>query len=172
MASILDFQTALEESARPNLFKVTINFPLACENATEATRRSTLLTFQGTIPASSIQDIEIQFRGKPYHEAGERIFQPWQCQIYNDVNFTVRGALESWVANTRSPDTTDGTALPIDYKSTITVEQLNRAGETTRTYFLYGAYPTEVQDIQLEYSQGQTIEEYGVSFTYDYFTVA
>lgn len=172
MASILDFQTALEESARPNLFKVTINFPLSCDNATEATRRSTMLTFQGVIPASTIQDVIVNFRGKELHEAGERQFQPWQCQIYNDVNFTVRGALESWVANTRTPNTTDGSALPNDYKSTITVEQLNRAGETTRIYYLYGAYPTEVQDIQLDYSQAQTIQQYGVTFTYDYFTVA
>jgi hypothetical protein len=172
MGSILDFQTALEESARPNLFRVTINFPLMCENATEATRRSTYLTMGGNIPSSTIQDVIIQFRGRELHEAGERQFQPWQCTIYNDANYTVRGALESWVANIRTPSSTDGSALPQDYKSTITVEQLNRAGETTRIYYLYGAYPTEVEMIQLDYTQATQIEQYGVTFAYDYFTVA
>lgn len=169
MASILDFQTALEESARPSQFRITINFPLLAENATEATRRSTSLVCNGNIPSSSIQDIEVYYRGRVIHEAGEKVFNPWECTLYNDVNYVVRSALESWANMIRVPDSTDGASMPVEYKSTITVEQLNRNGDTTRTYTLIGAYPTEVGQISLDYSQANTIQNYTVNFVYDYF---
>lgn len=169
MASILDFQTALEESARPDQFKVTINFPLLVENSTEATRRSTTLTYTGSIPSCTVQDIEVYYRGRQYHEAGEKQYQPWTCQIYNDVKFVVRGALESWSNLIRAPQSTDGAMLPADYKSTITIEQLDRSGETTRMYTLVGAYPTEIGEISLDYGNGNQLEMYNVNFVFDYF---
>ena len=171
MASIIDFQSALKESARGTQFRVTINFPTSVANGVEATRVSTFLTYEGRIPQVTVTDIVLKYRGKQYHEAGDKEFQTWGCSIYNDIDFTVRGALEDWSELIRSGDSTDGASYPTEYKSTVTIEQLNRAGDTVRTYTLHGAWPSDLGEIALNFD-GSEIENYQATFTYDYFTSA
>ena len=171
MASIYQFADALKASARPNQFKIHINFPENLDNALEVNRAALFLTCQGSIPQSTIEDIQIMFRGKQYHEAGERTYSPWQCQIYNSANFKVRSALERWSHMILAAESTAGNDRPRDYKQTVEIKQLDRNGHVLRTYKLIGAYPQEVGEIQLDFSQGNTIEQFPCTFVYDYFTI-
>ena len=171
MASIYQFADALKASARPNQFKIHINFPTNLDNALEVNRAALFLTCQGSIPQSTIEDIQIMFRGKQYHEAGERTYSPWTCQIYNGTDFKVRSALERWSHTILAAESTAGLDVPTLYKQNITIKHLDRNGKVLRTYTLIGAYPQEVGEISLGFDQGNTIEQFPCTFVYDYFII-
>ena len=171
MASISQFASALNASARPNQFKIHINFPTNIDNALGANRAATFLTCQGSIPQSTIEDIQIMFRGKQYHEAGERTYSPWTCQIYNGTDFKVRSALERWSHTILAAESTAGLDAPAKYKGSVEIKHLDRNGHVLRTYKLIGAYPQEVGEISLGFDQGNTIEQFSCTFVYDYFTI-
>ena len=171
MASIYQFADALKASARPNQFKIHINFPENLDNALEVNRAALFLTCQGSIPQSTIEDIQIMFRGKQYHEAGERTYSPWTCQIYNGTDFKVRKALEQWSHSILAAESTAGEDIPTRYKRSVVIQHLDRNGHVLRVYLLHGAYPQEVGEISLGYDQGNTIEQFSCTFVYDYFTV-
>ena len=171
MATIYQFRDALNASARPNQFQIHINFPQNLDGAVDANRAALYLTCQGSIPQSTIEDIQIMFRGKQYHEAGERTYSPWQCQIYNGTDFKVRKALEQWSHSILAAESTAGEDIPTRYKSSVVIQHLDRNGHILRIYLLHGAYPQEVGEISLGYDQGNTVEQFSCTFVYDYFTV-
>ena len=171
MASIYQFADALNASARPNQFQIHINFPAAVRGGTEANRAALYLTCQGSIPQSTIEDIQIMFRGKQYHEAGERTYSPWTCQIYNGTDFKVRKALEQWSHSILAAESTAGEDIPTRYKRSVVIHHLDRNGHILRIYYLHGAYPQEVGEISLGFDQGNTVEQFSCTFVYDYFTI-
>ena len=171
MASISQFAKHLNASARPNQFKIHINFPQNLDAAVDANRAALYLTCQGSIPQSTIEDIQIMFRGKQYHEAGERTYSPWQCQIYNSSDFMVRKALEQWSHSILAAESTAGEDVPELYKKSVVIQHLDRNGHVLRVYLLHGAYPQEVGELSLGYDQGNTVEQFSCTFVYDYFTI-
>lgn len=171
MASISQFANHLNASARPNQFKVHIVFPGFVEDSVAINTSATFLTCQGSIPQSTIEDIQIMYRGKQYHEAGERTYSPWTCQIYNSSDFRVRRALEQWSHTILSAESTAGVDTPALYKRRIVIDHLDRNGHILRSYVLHGAYPQDVGEISLGFDQGNTIEQFSCTFVYDYFTV-
>ena len=61
--------------------------------------------------------------------------------------------------------------LPQQYKSTGQVTQYSKDGSPLRTYVFEGMFPISVDGIQLDWSQTDTIEEFGVTFQYDLWRV-
>ena len=170
--TIHNFASALRESARPNQFEVEISFPTFVLSAVDHVRDSTCLVKSATIPEVTIEDITLMYRGRQYHEAGEKTFQPWTCTIYNSANFSMRRALEDWSNGIQQSVSIGGNTNPTQYKRSITVKHLNRNGEVLREYLLVGAYPTSIGQIQLDYESGNQVETFDVTFTYDYFVSA
>lgn len=170
--TIHNFASALRESARPNQFSVEISFPNFVSRAVDHVRDATYLVKSATIPEVTIEDITLMYRGRQYHEAGEKTFQPWTCTIYNSANFAIRAALEEWANSIQDSITIGGNTNPTQYKGGITVKHLNRNGEVLREYLLVGAYPTSIGQIQLDYESGNQVETFDVTFTYDYFVSA
>jgi len=60
--------------ARPNLFKVTMNFP---SFVTADTSLASYMCKAGTLPAGAIAAIAVPFRGRNLQIAGDRTFDPW-----------------------------------------------------------------------------------------------
>ena len=171
MASISQFANHLNASARPNQFKVHIVFPSFVDDSVAINTSATFLTCQGSIPQSTIEDIQIMYRGKQYHEAGERTYSPWTCQIYNSSDFMVRKALEQWSHSILAAESTAGEDVPTLYKKSVVIHHLDRNGHILRIYILHGAYPQEVGEISLGFDQGNTVEQFSCTFVYDYFTI-
>ena len=62
-----------------------------------------------------------------------------------------------------------GLTNPSDYQVDIFIDHLDRNGATLKSYTLRGAFPTALDDIALNYGTNNAIEEFGCSFTYQYF---
>ena len=163
LRKITDFKSKLiGGGARSNLFEVVLNFPSIAPASSEVLDKARFLVKAANLPASNISDITVPFRGRILHVAGDRTFDSWTITVINDTDFAIRSAMEAWMnAINRVSDNT-GSTDPASYQADATVFQLDRSGETLRSYRFYDIFPTQVAPINLSYdtegSQESTAE--------------
>ena len=163
-----DFKSKIRGGgARPNLFKVTLNFPGYAGGDVEL---ASFMCKTGQLPASTIAPITVPFRGRQLQMAGDRTFEPWTVTIINDTDFNVRDAMERWMNGMAAHTQNTGLISVTEYEADMIVEQLNKAGDTIKTYNFVGAFPTNVSAIELAYDANDTIEEFTVEFQIQYWT--
>lgn len=173
MAQISEFKAMLAGGgARANQFRVELGFPAFVSTGAIVGLKSMFLCKAATLPASTIENIAIQYRGRPINFAGERTYAPWTITIYNDTDFAVRNAMEVWSNGIQNLSTTNGITNPRDYQADLNVNQLDRTGAVIKSYKFIDAYPTEIGPIQLDYETGNQIETFDVTFQYNYWTTA
>jgi len=147
--------------ARANQFKV--EFP-SLGNGMEFLARS------AQIPALTIGEIAVPYRGRQIFVPGDRTYDAWTLTVFNDTGYSIRSLLEGWanqIQNIGAVVSQNGPAYR-DAK----VHQLSRDGEhTLRSYNLFGVWPTTIDAIDLAWDTNDTIEEYGVTFRFNYMTV-
>ena len=61
-----------------------------------------------------------------------------------------------------------GLSNPTDYQADAIVEQLNKAGESTKRYDFRGVFPTNISTIEVSYDNENQIEEFTVEFQVQY----
>lgn len=154
--------------ARPNLFKISLNYPGALGNA--ETDIASFLCNAGSLPTSNISPVAVPFRGRLLYVAGDRTFDPWSVNIINDTNFQVRKDMERWMSVINAHEENTGATNPLNYQCDLTVEQLDKDESTLYSYIFHGCFPTNISDIALAYGNNDTIEEFGVSFQVQYWT--
>lgn len=161
-----DFKAKLTGGgARSNLFKATINFPGFANGDSEIT---SFMCKSAALPGSTMQPIVVPFRGRQLKVAGDRTFEPWTITVINDINSTVRDAMERWMNGINQHQNNTGLTNPIDYQSDLVVEQLNKEGQAVKRYDFRGAFPTAISEIGVSYEAENTIEEFTVTFEYQY----
>lgn len=161
-----DFKAKLAGGgARPNLFKVTVNYPAYAGGDVENT---SFMCKGAQLPASVIAPLPISFRGRQLQLAGDRTFEPWTVTIINDTDFRTRDALERWMNGINGHQTNTGLVNPADYQSDLVVEQLDRDESVLKTYNFRGCFPTNISAIDLNYDTTGAIEEFTCEFQIQY----
>jgi hypothetical protein len=152
--------------ARPSLFQVQILNPVA----PEADFKVPFMVKTGGIPASNIGGFEVPYFGRNVKYAGDRTFEDWTVTVINDEDFAIRNSMEAW---SNAINTHDGNlrALPQDYKSTGIITQFSKDGSALRSYVFEGMYPITIDQIEMDWGTADTIEEFGVTFQYDFWRV-
>ena len=145
--------------ARPNLFRVIVNFPLYVGESSEA---ASFLCKAATIPDSTIEKIDVPFRGRTLPVPGNRVFQPWQITVYNGEDFKVHDAFLNWQDGINGIDTNLSNVPQELWYSDCVVQQLNRSNEVIKTFGIRAAWPGAVGAITLGYDNGTAIEEFTV----------
>lgn len=171
LRTISDFKSKLTGGgARPNLFEVELAFPDAARpnNQTEVLEKARFLVKAAALPASTIANIDIPFRGRILKIAGDRTFETWTITVMNDVDFSIRSAFEKWmnVINKMSDGT--GIANPALYQKDAIVKQLDRDGSLLRSYKFWDIFPTNLSTIDLSYETTDTIQEFTVEMQVHY----
>jgi hypothetical protein len=188
--TLRDFKSKLAGGgARPNLFEASINsFPTAIseawDNSSEAEGGAFKFLCKSTaLPASNLGSIEIPFRGRTLKVAGDRTFDDWTVTIINDEDFRLRTAFERWSNVMSQLDDATGVTNPTSYMTDAFIQQLGRgpeAGAATnnggnssilRSYKFFDVFPVTVGEIALSYDTTDALEEFDVTFRYQYFTV-
>ena len=182
--SIVDFRSRLKGGgARSNLFEVQMAFPDFAQPVSEALNDIPFLVKAAEIPASTIGNIPVPFRGRVLPIAGDRTFAPWTVTIINDTNFRLRDVMERWSDGINDIQTAQGATNPEVYQTKATVLQLARGKDVTtkqtsnsnipilRQYDFIGIYPNDVSAIPLDHGATDTIEEFQVTFNYLYYEV-
>jgi hypothetical protein len=167
--TISDFKSKLTGGgARPNLFEVELAFPSAVAIDNDVLQKSRFLVKAAALPASTIANIDIPFRGRILKVAGDRTFETWTITVINDVDFSIRSAMEKWMNSINKM--TDGTGLtnPVDYQKDAVVKQFDRDGSVLRSYKFWDIFPTNISTIDLNYETTDTIQEFTVEMQVHY----
>jgi len=155
--------------ARPNLFSVQLNTPqslLPVEAGGAFEVKATQL------PASTLPSIDVPYFGRQIRVAGNRTFDTWTVTVMNKENFSLRNSMEQWMASINSHVGNTGRTRLSDYKMPATVYHYGKAGGENAapisTYRFEGLFPTEVSTIELGWDTNDTIEEFTVTFAFDW----
>ena len=162
--------------ARPNLFEVELtNLPASVTFPWQAERFG-FLCKAAQMPAQTIANIDVPFRGRIFKVAGDRTIENWSITIINDEDFLFRNAFEEWTQQIAALDDNMGSTNPSSYMVNAKVYQLGRgnspnsqssSGEgnaVLKEYEFVDIWPSTVAPIDLSYDTGDTIEEYTVEF--------
>lgn len=170
--NVAEFRSNLiGDGARPNLFQVTLTFPTIAANGTAAGQQVQFLAKSAQLPGSTIGTVPLYYFGRELKFAGNRTFTDWSLQIINDESFTIRKSLESWMnaINSHAGNVRNsGAANPSGYTVDASVSQYGKTGEVLKTYKFVGLYPVDLAAIDLDWGSNDTIEEYGVTFAYQW----
>tara|TARA_A100001037_G_C14983729_1_gene559260 strand:- start:9 stop:602 length:594 start_codon:yes stop_codon:yes gene_type:complete len=162
--------------ARPNLFEVELTtLPPNVVSDWDAEVFS-FMCKGANLPAQTIANIDVPFRGRIFKVAGDRTIEPWTITVINDEDFRFRNAFENWTQQIANLDDNLGTTDPSAYMTNAKVYQLGRGSEKSsqnnggadnvvlKEYEFIDIFPTSVSAIDLSYDTGDTIEEFTVEF--------
>ena len=129
------------------------------------------------LPASTIAEVPVPFRGRILKVAGDRTFDTWTVTIINDENFQLRTAFEVWMNVMSKLNDATGVTNPSSYMTDAYVTQLGRgrvaeaaknktggSSAVLRNYKFFDIFPTEVAAVELSYDNTDQIEEFTVTF--------
>ena len=162
--------------ARPNLFEVELTTLPPSVTANWDAEVFSFMCKAASLPAQTIANVDIPFRGRIFKVAGDRTIEPWTITVINDEDFRFRNAFEQWTQQIADLDTNLGTTDPSAYMTNAKVYQLGRGSEKSsqsagsgdnvvlKEYEFIDIFPTSVSAIDLSYDTGDTIEDFTVEF--------
>ncbi|MBF84623.1 MAG: phage tail protein [Acidobacteria bacterium] len=145
--------------ARPNLFKVEIpylgrNFEFKCRAA--------------SMPASTTGEVIVSYQNRKIKLGGDRTFDQWSITVYNDDQHDTRQQFIDWHNQVHGLDNNITGETPETYKKEAVVRQYNRRGQVTRSYTIYGLFPTNVGEIALDWDTNDEIQTFEAQMSYDW----
>ncbi len=169
--------------ARSNLFEIELDWPASTKLDTRGNfdLRTRMLVKAASLPASTISNIAIPFRGRQLKIAGDRTFEPWSITVINDIDFDIRNSFERWMNLMNKHEDNAGLTDPTEYQKNIIVRQLGKSqvggnmstiDETIpvlKEYQFRGVFPTTVSSIDLSYENTDSIEEFTVELEYQWY---
>ena len=170
MAQIDDFKANLiGGGARANQYRVTITPPPGISIGLDV-RRSSFLVTASQLPASTLGEIVVPFRGRNIYVSGDRPApDPWTTTFMNDTDFMIRNAMERWHNGINDFANNTGVINSADYQTDLTVEQLDRDDTVLKSYIFRAAYPLTIQAIDLTNDEATAIETFEVTWRYQHF---
>jgi hypothetical protein len=179
--TISDFtQRLVGDGARANLFQVQMpGIPGITGN------KLSFMAKAAQLPGSTIGTVPMYYFGREVKFAGNRTFADWTLTIINDEDFMIRNAIEAWMnainSNETNIRTNPGVAISStgqNYTSDAQVYQYGKTGPATangptnaiKGYNFVGMFPVDLSPIELDWASNDTIEEFSVTFAYQYWT--
>lgn len=179
--NIQQFRSALSlDGARPNLFECRMSFPEIAGTIPPArsgadglstAEQFTFFCRAAQLPGSTVNAIPMPYFGRELKFAGNRQFAEWTVTIINDEDFKIRNSIELWMNglnshrnNLRNPSFES----PASYQKDATVIQYGKTGEALKSYTFIGMFPIDLSPIELDWASNDQIEEYQVTFTYQW----
>lgn len=193
--NVQEFRSQLAfDGARPSLFNIT----MACPPQVSLPGVNQQITFKAraaSLPGDSISSIVVNYFGREVKVAGTRTFPEWTMTVINDEDFTIRNTFEKWMAfmnahvsNIRQPAFINGVGniTGAGYTTDVVIDQFSKAGPAAsavpalgagpngqiKSYTLRGAFPTDLSPIDLNWGDGDTIEEFTITFAYQWWQSA
>lgn len=170
---ISTFREALKSGSRPNLFRIEVTPPSGI-----AVGGYTALVRSAALPSATLGTIELPMNGgRRFKIGGDRVFSEWTSTVLNDENYTLRSNLEVWqnrmVFTNYEIDTALGnrSAASTGLYGTVLIYQLDETGASVPngSYRLVNCWPSDISAIDLSYDTTDAVEDFTVTWTYDYY---
>jgi len=170
---VQSFRSSLAlDGARPNLFDVTMSTGDLGIGG-DVGEDMTFKCRAAQLPEDNLGVIPVTYFGREIKVAGNRTFPEWTVTVINDEDFFIRDRMESWMrrlnshqGNLRSAAFTNN----LDYTREAFVTQYGKDGNPIQRYALVGCFPINVSAIDLDWGSNDTIEEYTITFAYQWWS--
>ena len=155
--------------ARPSLFEFKISAPPSTVDATLSDVH--LYCNVSEIPPLTLTPIERQYFGRTVKIPGYLVFADLTTTIINTEKYNVRNEIEKWMEHING--TVDNMAVADDNFGTGTAQLIHyqKDGEKTMTYEFVDCWPTAISEIALSYDTASDIEQFDVTWAYNYYTL-
>lgn len=162
--------TLVNDGARPSLFQVFMTLPPVLGQVPLSPDISFKIR-ASSLPGDTLNSISIPYFGREIKVAGTRTFNDWSFTVINDEGFVARNNLETWMnlINSHVGNLRDINAQSAaSYQADAIVTQFSKVGVPLKSYRIVGAFPIDVAPIDLDWALGDQIEEFGVTFAFQW----
>jgi hypothetical protein len=169
-------QQMVGDGARPNLFEVQMNVPgyASAGGASNISRKISFLCNSAQLPGSTIGVAPAFYFGREVKFAGNRTYPEWTINVFNDEDFLIRNSMERWIDGINDPvaNIRSSSAKTVDngYGVDAQVIQYSKKGNAIKKYKFIGMFPIDVSPIEVNWSANDQIEEFSVTFSFQYWT--
>ena len=161
----------VSDGARANLFKVSLNIP----GETAANQKMEFMAKSAQIPGSTIGVAPLYYFGREVKFPGNVTFADWTVTIINDEDYLIRKSLERWMSGLGSHTTNmraNDKITAAQYSIDASVVQYSKSGDEAAKYNFVGMFPIDMSPIELDWGTNDSIEEFTVTFAYQYWVSA
>ena len=158
--------------ARPSLFEFTVTGTPTWVSASLSDVN--LYCTVSALPGMTLTPIERQYFGRTVKIPGDIVFADLTTTIINTEEYNVRNEIEKWMEHINS--TTDnygqGTIGSVTNfgSGSAKLVHYRKNGKKTMTYEFHDIWPTTLSEIALSYDTASDIEQFDVTWAYNYFT--
>jgi hypothetical protein len=164
-------ENMIGDGARPNLFEIFVSIPE--RNGSGASGDLVFKAKSGQLPGSTIGTVTQSYFGRELKFAGNRTFADWTITIINDEDFKIRNAMESWMNSINSHESNlRTTGQGQQYATDAKVFQYRKDGKLAKQYDFVGLFPIDLSPIELDWGTNDSIEEFTVTFAYQWWKAA
>ena len=164
------FKSALAHGgARPSLFEMSVTKP------SEVTGSFTDMATHcnvSAIPPLTVTPIERQYFGRTVKIPGDMVFGDLSTTIINSEKFSLKTVIEDWMDNINSTGSNKGFSDSTKGFGTVTLTQYAKAGKSLLSWTFVDCWPQTVSEIALSYDTASDIEQFDVTWAYNYYTQA
>ena len=123
-----------------------------------------------SLPGQTISKLTMKYKGLTIDLAGDRTFEDWGVNIYNDTEFSARTAIEQWMQEIIPLDSSTVVDTGYDYMvDKATVSQLGRDDSVIATYEFFNMWPTTLAAVAMDAEGGEALTTSDVTFAYSHF---
>ena len=173
IGKISEFKSKLKfGGARPSLFDVQIYTPSGpAADVTAPLRKSQYQCTTAAIPGLTIAPIERQYFGRTVKLPGEMTFGALSTTFINPEDYGIRKAMEGWAEYINgSVNNLAGSITPSEWYASIKIRQYTKDGSVAIDYDFEDCWPSAVDPIELSYDTTGAMEEFSVTWEYNYYT--
>ena len=171
------FQSALATGgARPSLFELEISgTPAGVSDSSLANVK--YFCNVSALPPLTVTPIERQYFGRTVKIPGDMVFGDLTTTIIMTEGGDERSELEKWmneINGTISNSMNDGHVSSNGFAGTVKLHQYGKDGDGSpiHTVTFVDCWPSTVGEIALSYDTASDIEQFDVTWTYNYYTFA
>ena len=173
--SLSTFQSALASGgARPSLFDLTVSDAPTGVTTTLFDNMKYLCRVSA-LPPLTISPIERQYFGRTVKIPGDMVFGDLSTTIIQTEGGNERAALETWMQEINHTGTNKMNTDHVTsngFSGTVKLKQYGKSGSATalHTITFMDCWPSAIAEIALSYDTASDIEEFDVTWTYNYYT--
>jgi len=155
------FKAQLKSGVKPNRFWVTVYG--AQGGASWREQPFSFLIKSFSIPDRTIGEISVNYQGQVQKIAGDMTVSDVSMTCHMDQKMDIKTYFETWMDGIANMDTNVRTD-PEFYQASIQVEQLDGVGGTVKAWELTGAWPKQMNAIEVSHDNTDTLEDLSIDF--------
>ena len=155
--------------ARPSLFEFQIT---AAPSAVDSSLSSVSLYCNvSEIPPLTLTPIERQYFGRTVKIPGDLVFADLTTTIINTEKYNVRNEIEKWMETINATSSNKSATVADFGTGTAQLKHYQKNGTVTMIYQFNDIWPTALSEIALSYDTASDIEQFDVTWAYNYYTM-